>query len=153
MLGTRALSTPRFYTCAYVLLTPTVTFPKGKYTVKDKFTCTRRNVIYDIFCRRCNKKYIGAAGLRLADRLRHISTISATTLRDRCPYIYAAHIAVGFSWHSVHCYPGVAQCYLYTYWFTIRKYGTRTAAIKLLRRKNTINESFYNANELGQTAC
>ena len=80
--GTIQCGRRRCNTCAYVIQTRTVSFPKATYTIQDSFTCESRNIIYAITCKRCHKAYIGETGKRLSDRfaqhLRDIRQCSVT---------------------------------------------------------------------------
>ena len=55
-------------TCPFVILTPMLQFPKSHFDIQDSFSCLSRNLIYSIICKRCDMKYIGETGRRLADR-------------------------------------------------------------------------------------
>jgi hypothetical protein len=78
-------------TCPYVFETPSITFPKEEFEVREGFSCVSRNLIYAIVCSRCGMTYVGETGRRLADRFReHLRSIEK---RDAIPV--AAHFNLG----------------------------------------------------------
>ena len=56
------------YSCPYLCHDSTLRFPNGPWEIRSRFTCTQRNLIYAIQCKRCFVFYIGATGKRLGDR-------------------------------------------------------------------------------------
>ncbi|GFS06977.1 hypothetical protein ElyMa_006559200, partial [Elysia marginata] len=68
--GTRPCRIRRCKTCTYVSQS------RGVFTIADSFTCTSRNLIYAIVCKRCDMVYIGETDSNLATRfskhLRHV---------------------------------------------------------------------------------
>lgn len=67
---------PRCKTCTHISKRSTIQFPNKTWRIRSSFTCTVRNLVYVICCKRCNKLYIGETGLRLGDRFaRHLNDI------------------------------------------------------------------------------
>ncbi|GFR81867.1 hypothetical protein ElyMa_004081700 [Elysia marginata] len=66
--GTRPCRRPRCKTCTYVSQSSEINTPRGVFTIADSFTCTSRNLIYAIVCKRCDMVYIGETGPNLATR-------------------------------------------------------------------------------------
>ncbi|GFR70465.1 hypothetical protein ElyMa_003787100 [Elysia marginata] len=66
--GTRPCRRPRCKTCNYVSQSSEINTPRGVFTIADSFTCTSRNLIYAIVCKRCDMVYIGETGRNLATR-------------------------------------------------------------------------------------
>ena len=82
-IGTKGCNRNRCNTCPYVMEINNISFPLEKFLIKDGFTCTSRNVIYAILCKRCNKIYVGETGRRLGDRFReHLYNINK---QAQCP--------------------------------------------------------------------
>ena len=81
-VGTKKCSRPRCKTCPFVIQTPSISFPKGSFQIKETFTCESRNLIYAIICKRCEMKYIGETGRLLAERFRdHLRYIHKKELK------------------------------------------------------------------------
>ncbi|GFS26342.1 hypothetical protein ElyMa_005210700 [Elysia marginata] len=66
--GTRPCRRPRCKTCNYVSQSGEINTPRVVFTFADSFTCTSRNLIYAIVCKRCDMVYIGETGRNLATR-------------------------------------------------------------------------------------
>ena len=62
-------------TCPFLNPSKSISFPTLDWRIVDSFSCTDRNVVYAIRCKRCTMCYIGETGLMLADRF-------ASHLRD-----------------------------------------------------------------------
>ena len=66
--GTFPCRRRRCKTCAHTNPAVQINIPGGPLTVRQRFTCTTKNVVYIITCRTCTLSYIGETGPRLGDR-------------------------------------------------------------------------------------
>ena len=66
--GTRTCNRPRCKTCRFVSQSCEVKMPRGTFRMTDSFTCTSRNLIYAIVCKRCDLVYKGKTGRTLSTR-------------------------------------------------------------------------------------
>ncbi|GFR78313.1 hypothetical protein ElyMa_003991800 [Elysia marginata] len=66
--GTRPCNRPGCKTCPFVSRSHEVHAPNGVFKAEGSFTCSSRNLIYAIICKRCGMVYIGETGRTLADR-------------------------------------------------------------------------------------
>ena len=57
-------------TCAYVSSATVIVGPFDTFDIRQSFSCTSDNIVYCIFCTKCDVLYIGETGRRLGDRFR-----------------------------------------------------------------------------------
>ena len=71
-VGDRPLARPcghgRCRTCAHLYQETTIQFPGKTWHLRHPFSCNRRNLIYAIQCKRCQKQYVGETGKTLHER-------------------------------------------------------------------------------------
>ena len=66
--GTFPCHRPRCKTCAHTNPSSRINTPGGPLTIRKRFSCTTKNLVYIITCRACTLSYIGETGRRLGDR-------------------------------------------------------------------------------------
>ena len=57
-------------TCTYVSIFTVIVGPFDTFDIQQSFSCTSDNIVYCIFCSKCDVLYIGETGRRLGDRFR-----------------------------------------------------------------------------------
>ena len=63
-------------TCQFVSCRTSIDTPFHSFSIRRSFSCVSENIVYCIFCSKCNIYYVGETGRRLGDRFReHLSDI------------------------------------------------------------------------------
>ena len=63
-------------TCQFVSCRTSIDTPFRSFSIRRSFSCVSENIVYCIFCSKCNIYYVGETGRRLGDRFReHLSDI------------------------------------------------------------------------------
>ena len=63
-------------TCQFVSCRTSIDTPFCSFSIPRSFSCVSENIVYCIFCSKCNIYYVGETGRRLGDRFReHLSDI------------------------------------------------------------------------------
>ena len=73
---TKRCNHPRCVTCTHLNCSKYFTSTKTKvtYTIRHSFSCTSKNIIYLITCKRCQKQYVGLTTKQLNFRINHHRT-------------------------------------------------------------------------------
>ena len=62
-------------TCQFVSCRTSIDTPFRSFSISRSFSCVSENIVYCIFCSKCNIYYVGETGRRLGDRFReHLNT-------------------------------------------------------------------------------
>lgn len=69
--------TSRCKTYSYITQTPSVSFPKGVFQIRESLNCDSHNLMNIIIDKRCNRAYTGKTGSKIADHFhKHLNGLS-----------------------------------------------------------------------------